>query len=223
MSEAKSWEGEGGGRKDLNVIVTDELLAAGLLHPKLRDGTVAYLGRRDPVGVLRRLAPSPPAEDQGRAPAADERARPSFLVSLAAPLKATSGIEAEWARYTTEVPEDTSPRAFWAARVRSYPVLAPLGLELATTPASTTSVERAFSSMGYYLNDRRNRMSTRVLAAMVVLRDWETPVTLVPAKEVRDGGEAAAASGPVTSASGSVTSAATAAGSGAPSGDDPGK
>ena len=49
---------------------------------------------------------------------------------------------------------------FWIERKTTYPILAPLALDLMSAPASEAYVERIFSLCGDLTVGKRNRMST---------------------------------------------------------------
>ena len=58
---------------------------------------------------------------------------------------------------------------FWLKARSSYNILAPLALDILTTPASSTSVEHTFSTAGE-APGRRNRLSTKNLEQEVLLK-----------------------------------------------------
>ncbi|KAL6512967.1 hypothetical protein OROHE_008719 [Orobanche hederae] len=61
---------------------------------------------------------------------------------------------------------------WWAKRSTIFPVVATIAKEILAVPASTVSVEQAFSVGGYILDERRSRLTPQNLEAQALLNDW---------------------------------------------------
>ncbi|KAL6495352.1 hypothetical protein OROGR_029915 [Orobanche gracilis] len=61
---------------------------------------------------------------------------------------------------------------WWAKRSTIFPVVATIAKEILVVPASTVSVEQAFSVGGYILDERRSRLTPQNLEAQALLNDW---------------------------------------------------
>ncbi|KAL6538338.1 hypothetical protein OROGR_012326 [Orobanche gracilis] len=61
---------------------------------------------------------------------------------------------------------------WWAKRSTIFPVVATIAKEILAVPASTVSVEQAFSVGGYILDERRSRLTPQNLEAQTLLNDW---------------------------------------------------
>ncbi|KAL6569505.1 hypothetical protein OROMI_014019 [Orobanche minor] len=61
---------------------------------------------------------------------------------------------------------------WWAKRSTIFPVVAIIAKEILVVPASTVSVEQAFSVGGYILDERRSRLTPQNLEAQALLNDW---------------------------------------------------
>ncbi|KAL6585087.1 hypothetical protein OROMI_004376 [Orobanche minor] len=61
---------------------------------------------------------------------------------------------------------------WWAKRSTIFPVVATIAKEILVVPASTVSVERAFSTGGYILDERRSRLTPQNLEAHALMNDW---------------------------------------------------
>ncbi|KAL6501772.1 hypothetical protein OROGR_026905 [Orobanche gracilis] len=53
-----------------------------------------------------------------------------------------------------------------------FRVVATIAKEILVVPASTVSVEQAFSVRGYILDERRSRLTPQNLEAQALLNDW---------------------------------------------------
>lgn len=71
-----------------------------------------------------------------------------------------------------EGPNDVDVLQWWSRRQNQYPILAMMAREILAVPASTVSVEQAFSVGGYVLDERRSVMTPRNLEAQVLLKDY---------------------------------------------------
>ncbi|KAL6575539.1 hypothetical protein OROHE_000916 [Orobanche hederae] len=60
---------------------------------------------------------------------------------------------------------------WWAKRSTIFPVVATIAKEILAVPASTVSVEQAFSVGGYILDERRSRLTPQNLEAQALLND----------------------------------------------------
>ncbi|KAL6497186.1 hypothetical protein OROGR_029115 [Orobanche gracilis] len=65
----------------------------------------------------------------------------------------------------------TKTNKWWAKR-SIFPVVATIAKEILAVPASTVSVEQAFSVGGYILDERRSRLTPQNLEAQALLNDW---------------------------------------------------
>lgn len=83
------------------------------------------------------------------------------------------------AELTSAGPNEIDLLAWWKKRATQYPVLSIMAREVLAVPASTVSVEQAFSSGGYMLDERRSTMHPKNLEAQVLLKDY----TLAEARE----------------------------------------
>ena len=54
--------------------------------------------------------------------------------------------------------DSDDPLDFWIESEKHYPKLAPFAMDFLCIPASTTPVERVFSTAGYACSGRRNRL-----------------------------------------------------------------
>ncbi|KAL6514264.1 hypothetical protein OROHE_019251 [Orobanche hederae] len=61
---------------------------------------------------------------------------------------------------------------WWAKRSTIFPVVATIAKEILVVPASTVSVEQAFSTGGYILDERRSRLTPQNLEAQALMNDW---------------------------------------------------
>ncbi|KAL6501123.1 hypothetical protein OROHE_025320 [Orobanche hederae] len=61
---------------------------------------------------------------------------------------------------------------WWAKRSTIFPVVATIAKEILAVPASTVSVEQAFSTGGYNLDERRSRLTPQNLEAQSLMNDW---------------------------------------------------
>ncbi|KAL6585777.1 hypothetical protein OROMI_002421 [Orobanche minor] len=61
---------------------------------------------------------------------------------------------------------------WWAKRSTIFSVVAIIAKEILVVPASTVSVEQAFSVGGYILDERRSRLTPQNLEAQALLNDW---------------------------------------------------
>ncbi|KAL6572715.1 hypothetical protein OROMI_013673 [Orobanche minor] len=61
---------------------------------------------------------------------------------------------------------------WWAKRSAIFPVVATIAKEILVVPASTISVEQAFSTGGYILDERRSRLTPQNLEAQALMNDW---------------------------------------------------
>ena len=68
------------------------------------------------------------------------------------------------------LPERVDPVTFWIEQENMYPLLATLAVEVLTMPASSTPVERVFSTAGESSGGKRNRLSNKHLEREVLLR-----------------------------------------------------
>jgi len=66
--------------------------------------------------------------------------------------------------------ENYNPINFWLTRLRTWPVLGRLALDLLATPAMSSSAEREFSLMNITLTDERNRMAPATIEALQLLK-----------------------------------------------------
>ena len=85
----------------------------------------------------------------------------SAATARASTTSAHSLAEAELAQYLTEAADSytDSGVAFWRDRLKTYPQIAPVALDLVSIPASQAYVERAFSLCGDLCARKRNRAS----------------------------------------------------------------
>ncbi|KAL6533848.1 hypothetical protein OROHE_013681 [Orobanche hederae] len=61
---------------------------------------------------------------------------------------------------------------WWAKRSTIFPVVATIAKEILAVPASTVSVEQAFRTGGYILDERRSRLTPQNLEARALMNDW---------------------------------------------------
>jgi len=78
-----------------------------------------------------------------------------------------SGIDGELERYKNETSNGVDCKCdngiqYWITREQSYPLLAPIALDLISAPASEAYVERVFSVCGDLCAGKRNRMSVNL-------------------------------------------------------------
>ena len=77
------------------------------------------------------------------------------------------------------LPVDPQQRAnidlldYWRARKCIFPVLSRLALDVFAVPVSTVSSEQTFSASGRILNERRTKLSQKMIEVLTCLRDWE--------------------------------------------------
>ena len=69
------------------------------------------------------------------------------------------------------LPERVDPLTFWIEQENMYPLLAILAMEVLTIPASSTPVERVFSTAGELSGGKRNRLFNKYLEREVLLRN----------------------------------------------------
>jgi hypothetical protein len=68
------------------------------------------------------------------------------------------GIDGELERYKSETNNDADCKCdngiqYWISREKSYPLLAPIALDLISAPASEAYVERVFLCVGIYVQE----------------------------------------------------------------------
>ncbi|KAL6508562.1 hypothetical protein OROGR_023273 [Orobanche gracilis] len=61
---------------------------------------------------------------------------------------------------------------WWAKKSTIFSVVATIAKEILAIPASTVSVEQAFSVGGYILDERRSRLTPQNLEAQALMNDW---------------------------------------------------
>lgn len=76
-----------------------------------------------------------------------------------------------WKQYGESplIDENEDPLKYWAEKVACWEPLAEVAFSFLLTPASSTPSERVFSTAGYILNDRRNRLSHEHVDMLVFL------------------------------------------------------
>jgi len=67
-----------------------------------------------------------------------------------------------------------NPLEWWleSTQQRAYPDLAKMAVDLLSIPAMAADPERLFSSAGYMINDRRNRLNIDTIQALECLKSW---------------------------------------------------
>jgi len=76
-----------------------------------------------------------------------------------------------------DIGEDIDPLQFWLENESTYPLLASLAYDILSIPASSTPVERLFSTAGLVSSGRRNRISDRSLEREVMLKETSPSFT----------------------------------------------
>lgn len=78
-------------------------------------------------------------------------------------------VKKEMKKYIVEptLPRENSPRLWWKANERRFPLLAVLARDYLSIPGSSSSLERLFSRFGLVVNPRRNRIDP-ALARMII-------------------------------------------------------
>ncbi|KAL6543000.1 hypothetical protein OROHE_010520 [Orobanche hederae] len=101
-----------------------------------------------------------------------------LLVSAFGQLVGTIRAQNRTINATTDPYEERGPDGnnnllkWWAKRSTIFPVVATIAKEILAVPASTVSVEQAFSVGGYILDERRSRLTPQNLEAQALLNDW---------------------------------------------------
>ena len=71
---------------------------------------------------------------------------------------------------TTTLGEKAEPVFFWIENEQVYPLLSALAFDTLIIPASSTPIERTFSTAGEATSGKRNRLSDKNLEREVLLR-----------------------------------------------------
>ncbi len=68
------------------------------------------------------------------------------------------------------VDEEMDPIDFWVQSVDKYPDLAPIAIDILVIPASSTPIERVFSTAGMVSSGKRNRLNAKRLEREVLIK-----------------------------------------------------
>jgi hypothetical protein len=66
------------------------------------------------------------------------------------------------------------PLAWWRKHEKEFPLLSRLARKYLAIPATSASVERLFSTAGYFAGNRRSKLQPAILDDLLVLRSWLT-------------------------------------------------
>jgi hypothetical protein len=62
---------------------------------------------------------------------------------------------------------------WWHEHKLSYPILSILARDVMTVPVSTISSESAFSTTGWIIEERRQRLGPEMVEMLALMKDWE--------------------------------------------------
>ncbi len=69
--------------------------------------------------------------------------------------------------------KEAEPLEFWKNHSDKFPFLSQYARSILSIPATTTNVEREFSSAGFILNERRTNLQSNKLDEMLLIRSVE--------------------------------------------------
>ena len=65
------------------------------------------------------------------------------------------------------------PIGWWIQHQSEYPILSKMALDIFSTPAMSTEVERAFSQAKKLVTDERNQLGRAMVEACECLKQWQ--------------------------------------------------
>ena len=68
-------------------------------------------------------------------------------------------------------PDGVNPLGWWKEHERMFPILAHVAKTVYTIPASSSKSERTFSCAGNFVTTKRNRLGTKKLEDLVILKE----------------------------------------------------
>ncbi|XP_076132064.1 zinc finger BED domain-containing protein 4 [Alosa pseudoharengus] len=86
------------------------------------------------------------------------------------PTTQAKSVEQELAAYLHEEPTDEEPLHYWKRKSIDFPLLSQVAKKVFTVPATTTSVERIFSTIGKALRPERCRLLPKNLETLIYLK-----------------------------------------------------
>lgn len=114
-------------------------------------------------------AVSPPEPSPEAQPSPSKRSK-LFSFIKQRPTTQAKSVEQELAAYLHEEPTDEEPLHYWKRKSIDFPLLSQVAKKVFTVPATTTSVDRIFSTIGKTLRPERCRLLPKNLETLIYLK-----------------------------------------------------
>ncbi|KAL2104136.1 hypothetical protein ACEWY4_001004 [Coilia grayii] len=115
-------------------------------------------------------AVSPPEPSPEAQPSPSKRGSKLFSFIKQRPTTQAKSLEQELAAYLHEEPTDEEPLHYWKRKSIDFPLLSQVAKKVFTVPATSTSVDRIFSTIGKTLGAERCRLLPKNLETLIYLK-----------------------------------------------------